>query len=251
MRKKSLRILLISVILLSVLPIRVKAQYASGKPTYFYSDIYNKNRFYAVFRPTFVESNFMFWDCKQTSITASGGGIGYERAMCVNRAVGLFVNYGVNTCFSRSPSIVIYDRNDPYYDWYHETATARLSVLSVSAPINVGWQFVIGKSRDIVVMPYMGISAIAHAYGTAKISTQNNYTTMSQRINIFSTDLFHGDTCNMFNIGWNFGSYLTYKKLLLGIDYTLDLFDLYKEKDDDSSNNIRTSSIELKIGIEM
>ena len=191
------------------------------------------------------------------SNTAGGFTLGWLGGWSISKTMPLYIEGGLNIKYNHwSDEISDGDSGTYYgsntYSW-SETVKSSMTFLSLNVPINISYNYSIPGVDGLSIAPYLGLHLTGNIIGSAKAEWEyESYTNGKldysdggdEDRNFFDEDDMGKDnTANRFQIGWQIGVGLNYKKLYLGVGYSSE-FTEYAKK-------LNTGGVTLTLGLNL
>lgn len=156
------------------------------------------------------------------NMKVNGVAVGYTYGLNILRETPLFVQFGANLLYGSGK------QSESGDEWSYEE---KLRMLSLNVPVSISYKF--GFSEKIFVTPYVGLNfrgnLLASGKYTNSYSMDGENLSESYKWNYFDKDEVGDEKWNRFQVGWQLGVGLDYKKLYVGIAYGKDFSELFKK----------------------
>mgnify|MGYP004447309669 FL=1 len=129
-------------------------------------------------------------------------------------------------------------------DFNKESISSKM--LSLSVPINVSYRLRITDGIDI--QPYTGINLKVNVLGDITYTYEGHYHYDYYKESETKSWFDEEYGAKRFQMGWQIGLGVNFKKFYLGLEYGLDFMNLYKP-DYLDAKGISTSHVEVSLGI--
>lgn len=237
----------------------------------------NYGRFYIGYNPVSVDWEENGKNLKKMFPMDNGLSLGYMHGHNVVKSLPLYVEYGANVAWAFGKHD---DKDsDDYYSWKSET---KLNMFSINVPVNLAFRLSFANN-DFSVTPYLGLNFRINVAGTRKetnISEYEDYDgeeykeTTIIKYKLFSSDEYELDdeddwdiddnddeitmeaTTGMgdnalkrFQVGFNVGVAVNYKKLHFGFGYVTDFNKLANSDVDDFEFACKLGVPTISLGI--
>ena len=143
----------------------------------------------------------------------TGLSLGWTKGISLTQGLPLFLEVGANVMYS-----------------FGEKYDIETSLLSLNVPVTVAWKF--SPTESISLIPHAGLNLRGHILGTMSYDGED--------LDLFDSD--EGDG-KRFNVGGTVGLAANFNKFMVGLGYTFDFNETWKEAD---KINYLTISIGLK-----
>lgn len=157
--------------------------------------------------------------------------IGWINGACVGNGYPLFIEYGANLAFHTAKE-------------EDDDSKTRFNMLALNIPFNLTYKLTF--NNGMYLSPYAGIHFKVNMIGKEKTTYDSDYDD-DETTNYFDSDDMGGSkyTANRFQMGWQIGANLGYKKLNFNIGYDADFLPFYKEH----KNEINTKGFIVTMGV--
>lgn len=175
------------------------AQFANGggskSSNFKNTDSYNRVWFgYQPMSMTYSYSGY------SSSESLSAIAFGYTRGISVMETQPLFVEVGGNLGYG-----------------FKSINNASLNLVAVQVPVNLTYKFSFGNG-DFSLAPYFGLNF--------RINLLGSISEGGESINIFDKDIMGNDAYKRFQMGWQIGVGLNYKRFYFGAGYGTDFMEI-------------------------
>ena len=220
---------------------------------------------------SYVNESFSFDYPKDSGfdkIGANGFGLKYIHGFSVSKSLPMFVETGLSFNFNvGSKSLDFggdYDYDYGYdddYD-YDYAPTVKYQHAALAVPVNFAYKFNINE--NFAVKPYLGLNFKFNILGRQKIdygydddydydyyAYDDDYydEDMSDRwSNLYSKKDMDSLTWNRFQMGWQIGADVQFKKFFLGLEYGTDFIKAQSKKQYGEKFNVNSGTFKLSIG---
>ncbi|MCF0158742.1 MAG: outer membrane beta-barrel protein [Veillonella sp.] len=174
------------------------------------------------------------------SPTFNGFSVKYVHGWALSKRFPLYIDAGLRL------NMNFYGETLDEDDFNKESISSKM--LSLSVPINVSYRLRITDGIDI--QPYTGINLKVNVLGdiTYTYEGQYHYDYYKESETKSWFDEEYG--AKRFQMGWQIGLGVNFKKFYLGLEYGLDFMNLYKPDNKYLDvNGISTSHVEVSLGI--
>lgn len=175
----------------------------------------------------------------KNSMGLNGFGFEYVHGFTIVKDKPMYIEVGGKLQFSQGTK-KSYDYSYYYGDY---EVKAGFRYLSLSIPLNYVYRFKI--TDDFSVLPYTGFNFKINLMGDAGES-YSEYDDDIEWYSMFDDDEFD-PTWKRFQMGWNIGAGIQYRKLYFGLGYTVDMIKAYKS---DYDYSVRSGNFALTLGIQ-
>lgn len=220
----------------------------------------NYGRFYIGYNPISIDWEENGKELKKMFPMKNGLSLGYMHANNIVKSLPLYVEYGANVAWMFGK----YDDKESG-DSYSSKTEIKLNMFSINVPVNLAFRFSFANN-DFSVTPYLGLNFRINLAGTCKstaIIKEEYYGEPYKSTAIIKYKLFSSDETDFedddawdieesenevtmkattglgefafkrFQVGFNVGVAVNYKKLHLGFGYVADFNKLANYDDDD------------------
>lgn len=199
-------------------------------------------------RMSYHTMNFSSDNNNGAKIDLTSVSIGYIKSYSISNSIPIFIETGANILWARysddridrtisidysyAPNSA--NKNEKYIE-EQEGYEDNINMFSLVAPINIAYKC--SLNNDISILPYVGFTlrgniigkynhkeidrTIVQEYESQKIVSVNDKS-KTKDYNLFSNDM-HEDKWERFQLGWQIGLSLNYKKFNIGASYGKDL----------------------------
>ena len=237
----------------------------------------NYGRFYIGYNPISVNWEEMGSMMKKVFPMKNGLSLGYMHANNIVKSLPLYVEYGANVAWTFGK----YDDKESG-DGYSSKTERKLNMFSVNVPVNVAFRFSFANN-DFSVTPYLGLNFRINLAGTCKETVINKMeyggesykSTAIVKYKLFSSDEIDleddedawdveesdnevtmeattgmGDLAfKRFQVGFNVGVAVNYKKLHFGFGYVADFNKLANTDVDDNNFACKLGVPTISLGV--
>lgn len=237
----------------------------------------NYGRFYIGYNPISVNWEEMGSMMKKVLPMKNGLSLGYMHANNIVKSLPLYVEYGANVAWTFGK----YDDKESV-DGYSSKTERKLNMFSVNVPVNVAFRFSFANN-DFSVTPYLGLNFRINLAGTCKETVINKMeyggesykSTAIVKYKLFSSDEIDleddedawdveksdnevtmeattgmGDLAfKRFQVGFNVGVAVNYKKLHFGFGYVADFNKLANTDVDDNNFACKLGVPTISLGV--
>ena len=180
--------------------------------------------------------------------TAGGFTLGWLGGWSVSKTMPLYVEGGLNLKYNHWSDE--WSESDSYGSWsYSYTNKSSLTFLSLNVPVNISYKYSIAGVDGLSIAPYIGLHLTGNIIGSGKIEDETYVNgdldeSDEETYSLFSEDDMGKDnTASRFQLGWQIGVGLNYKKLYFGVGYSAE-FSEYMKK-------VNTGGVTLTLGLNL
>lgn len=145
--------------------------------------------------------------------------VGYTRGISLSSSTPLFFELGGQLNYAT--------KSDSYSE-YGESESLRLNFLALSVPVSLSYK--LKFSNGLYIAPYAGIHFDLGLLLNAKYSAKSGSEKLSYTASYYNDDDVD-DTYNRFQMGYQVGANLGYKKINIGVGYKASFLPIYSEDD--------------------
>ncbi len=237
----------------------------------------NYGRFYIGYNPISVDWEENGKNLKKMFPMKNGLSLGYMHANNIVKSLPLYVEYGANVAWAFGKYD---DKESDSEEGYYWKTENKLNMFSINIPVNLAFRFSFANN-DFSVTPYLGLNFRINVAGTNKMTSINEYDygdDTFKRTEILKYKLFSSDETDFddddawdieesenevtketttgmgdlafkrFQVGFNVGVAVNYKKLHFGFGYVAD-FNKLANYDDDSEFACRLGVPTISLGV--
>ena len=169
------------------------------------------------------------------SITATGVELGWQGGWSVSKTMPLYVEGGLNLRYNWNTE------EESKGDYSYKVSD---TFLSLNVPVNIAYKWAIPGAEDLSLVPYIGLHLTGNIIGSEKEEWDEYGYSGDETYNFFDEDDMGKDnTASRFQIGWQIGVGLNFKKLYLGVGYSAE-FGGYFEK-------VNTGGFRFSLGLNL
>lgn len=165
--------------------------------------------FYVQYNPSTLAAD------KGDDLDFTGLTIGLSKAFSISQSTPLFLEAGAALQYSWFSEDGEYYDYDGYYGYEEYDAKEKVNLFTLKVPVNLTYVFNLSNS-DISIAPYAGINLRYNISGKYTMEIDDE----EEDLNLFDDDDMGDDmTWNRFQMGWQIGVNVNFKKAYLGISY--------------------------------
>lgn len=186
--------------------------------------------------------------------TAGGFTFGWLGGWSVSQTMPLYIEAGLNLKYNHWGDENTESASDNY-NGYNISVSLKekesMNFLNLNVPVNISYKYSFSGVDGLSIAPYLGLHFTGNLIGnfkyeydiTASAAGYSDSEGDETELNFFDEDDMNGsdNTANRFQLGWQIGIGLNYKKLYLGIGYSAE-FSEYAEK-------LNTGGMTLTLGL--
>lgn len=166
------------------------------------------------------------------SLNAAGVGFEYMHGFKLPTSFLSYIETGLKLAINQG---------EKYDDYDYET---KMFNVSFSVPVNYVFRYRVSKKFS--VLPYTGLNFKINA---VQEMDQDIYRDGYYEFDMFDDDDMDGDTYSRFQIGWNIGAAMQFRKFYLGLGYTVDMNKGWSTDEYDKMH-ISTGNFNITMGLQ-